>query len=89
MKTVCLVLVLLIAAAAHGRNLRSLSGSSGPLPRGGPRDPRIVGGQQAAPGQFPFQIAFLRDGEWFCGGSIYDEAIENYIKLQRIWELMF
>lgn len=36
-------------------------------------DERIVGGQLASSGQFPYQAAlFMSDGSksWFCGGSI-------------------
>ncbi|KAJ3649445.1 hypothetical protein Zmor_021187 [Zophobas morio] len=37
---------------------------------------RIINGDQAAQGQFPWQVALFfdsREGSWFCGGSIISE----------------
>ncbi|CAH1375489.1 unnamed protein product [Tenebrio molitor] len=37
---------------------------------------RIVGGQLASPGQFPWQVAIYKytaDGRYFCGGTLYNE----------------
>jgi secreted trypsin-like serine protease len=31
---------------------------------------RITGGNTAARGQFPWQIALIIDYAWFCGGSL-------------------
>jgi trypsin len=40
--------------------------------------PRIVGGEDAEPGQFPWQVSFQRGGfggyDHICGGSVYDET---------------
>jgi len=33
-------------------------------------EPRIIGGQPAAKGQFPYQAAIFLDGNNFCGGSL-------------------
>lgn len=33
---------------------------------------RIVGGEQATPHEFPFQITLLFNGQHICGGSIYN-----------------
>jgi secreted trypsin-like serine protease len=33
---------------------------------------RIVGGTEAEPHSFPWQVALFFDGGWFCGGSIID-----------------
>lgn len=37
------------------------------------RGGRIVGGQEAAAGQFPYQIYQYIDDMWICGGSIISE----------------
>jgi secreted trypsin-like serine protease len=35
-----------------------------------PIPPKVVGGEPAAPGQFPHQAAILIGGSTFCGGSL-------------------
>ncbi|KAJ3649451.1 hypothetical protein Zmor_021192 [Zophobas morio] len=35
--------------------------------------PRIINGEQAAEGQFPWQVGLNVNGFWFCGGSIISE----------------
>ena len=62
---------LLLIAVAHAGPLS--------LPRFNRGLNRIVGGQDAKPGQFPYQISF-QDNEYglhfhFCGGSIYSETV--------------
>ncbi|KAJ3649447.1 hypothetical protein Zmor_021189 [Zophobas morio] len=37
------------------------------------KGPRIINGEQAAEGQFPWQVGLYIDGMWFCGGSIISE----------------
>ena len=32
--------------------------------------PHIVGGSEAKPHQFPWQVGIFMDGSYFCGGSI-------------------
>lgn len=34
---------------------------------------RIVGGEDALPMEFPFMVAIFRDGQFHCGGSIFNE----------------
>nr|CAD7447017.1 unnamed protein product [Timema bartmani] len=34
------------------------------------KDPRIVGGQSAQPGEFPYQVSIRYNGNHMCGGSI-------------------
>ena len=36
-------------------------------------DDKIVGGQDAILGQFPWQVVFLHYGSVMCGGTIYNE----------------
>jgi secreted trypsin-like serine protease len=31
---------------------------------------RITGGSPAARGQFPWQVALIKDNDFFCGGSL-------------------
>ena len=35
--------------------------------------PHIVGGSEARPHQFPWQVGIFMDGAYFCGGSIICE----------------
>ena len=35
--------------------------------------PRIINGEQAAEGQFPWQVGLNVNDFWFCGGSIISE----------------
>jgi len=35
-------------------------------------NPHIVGGTEAVPGEFPWQVAITIDGLYFCGGSLID-----------------
>jgi hypothetical protein len=35
-------------------------------------NPLIIGGTQAARGDFPWQVALVVDSAWFCGGSLID-----------------
>ena len=37
-------------------------------------DDKIVGGQDAVLGQFPWQVLWLNLGNVYCGGSIYNET---------------
>ncbi|XP_026018390.1 serine protease 27-like [Astatotilapia calliptera] len=34
------------------------------------KNPRIVGGEDAAPGSWPWQVSLSKDGSFFCGGSL-------------------
>ena len=34
------------------------------------QDNRIIGGQDAVPGQFPWQVALVINNSGFCGGSL-------------------
>ncbi|KAF4526040.1 hypothetical protein B566_EDAN000834 [Ephemera danica] len=36
-------------------------------------DERIIGGELATPGQFPYQVALIIDGGVFCGGSLISD----------------
>ncbi|XP_028396414.1 MAM and LDL-receptor class A domain-containing protein 2-like [Dendronephthya gigantea] len=49
---------------------RPPSGSCGAKGRGLSDFPKIVGGQQAQPGEWPWQVALLRGSFPFCGGSL-------------------
>jgi len=44
-----------------------------PAKRLNPIRPLIVGGEEALPGERPFQILLQLDGQFLCGGSIYNE----------------
>jgi len=50
---------------------KAVCGEEGP-----PAKDRIVGGEEATPNQWPWQVALFVDDSWFCGGSILSE---NYI----------
>merc|ERR1712098_775943 len=43
---------------------------------GPPSKDRIVGGFEAEPNQWPWQVALFVDNAWFCGGSLISE---NYV----------
>ena len=49
---------------------RPPSGSCGEKGRGLSDLPKIVGGQEATPGEWPWQVALLRGTFPFCGGSL-------------------
>merc|ERR1712177_156322 len=52
-------------------DLKATCGIEGP-----PSKDRIVGGFEAEPNQWPWQVALFIDNAWFCGGSIISE---NYV----------
>ncbi|KAG7201683.1 hypothetical protein KM043_004411 [Ampulex compressa] len=65
----CLILVglaLLAAALAEYSNLADVPCGQGERIRAG----RIVGGQNAAPHEFPWLVSITRKGGHFCGGTI-------------------
>ena len=35
--------------------------------------PRIIGGDRASAGQFPWQVSVVIDGQSFCGGSLISQ----------------
>lgn len=42
------------------------------------RGGRIVGGDEAIPGQYPYQVAifiYVEEGAYFCGGSLVKENV--------------
>ncbi|XP_065336462.1 brachyurin-like [Cloeon dipterum] len=66
-----LLAVLAIAQAASVRQLKPLRLTKPVVNNAPPRvDFRIVGGQQATRGQFPYQVALDIDNSVFCGGSL-------------------
>lgn len=72
MKSALILLVLAAGAMAGKLTLPRLPLSV--LMRGGwpmVDDDRIVGGTQASPNEFPYQISLRRLGSHICGGSIY------------------
>merc|ERR1712193_162374 len=54
-------------------DLQSECGIEGP-----PSKDRIVGGFEAEPNQWPWQVALFVDNAWFCGGSLI--SFNDYIK---------
>merc|ERR1712112_506102 len=54
-------------------DLKETCGIEGPP---GKAEGRIVGGVEAEPNQWPWQVALFIDNAWFCGGSIISE---NYV----------
>jgi len=36
------------------------------------KDSRIIGGTSASSGEFPFAVALTRNGQIFCGGTVYE-----------------
>lgn len=50
------------------KSTRAVCGEEGP-----PAKDRIVGGEEAAPNQWPWMVAIIIDDSWFCGGSIISE----------------
>merc|ERR1712025_632062 len=52
-------------------DLKATCGIEGP-----PSKDRIVGGFEAEPNQWPWQVAMFVDNAWFCGGSLISE---NYV----------
>lgn len=40
------------------------------LPLKGEFPPRIFGGKESPPGSFPFLVAILKRGDYFCAGSL-------------------
>merc|ERR1711945_17438 len=52
-------------------DLQSECGIEGP-----PSKDRIVGGFEAEPNQWPWQVALFVDNAWFCGGALISE---NYV----------
>merc|ERR1711997_498249 len=56
---------------ASAYDLQSECGIEGP-----PSKDRIVGGFEAEPNQWPWQVALFIDNAWFCGGALISE---NYV----------
>merc|ERR1711936_845361 len=56
---------------ASAYNLADECGIEGP-----PSKDRIVGGFEAEPNQWPWQVALFIDNAWFCGGALISE---NYV----------
>lgn len=40
---------------------------------GSPVNPQIIGGSNAIPGQFPWQVSIIMDNTNFCGGSLISD----------------
>jgi len=59
MRTIGLFVLIVILGSSKGEN------SS---------DDKIVGGQDATKGQFPWQVLWKSGGKVYCGGTIYDES---------------
>ncbi len=45
--------------------------------------PHIVGGSEAKPHQFPWQVGIFMDGAYFCGGSVICEFISVMLREER------
>merc|ERR1712227_376855 len=56
---------------ASAYDLQSECGIEGP-----PAQDKIVGGFEAEPNQWPWQVALFIDNAWFCGGAL---SSENYV----------
>ena len=66
---------IFIVAHAQGTESASLSSISESLAQEPPppaRAPDIVGGEEAQPGAWPWQIGLSYDGDFFCGGVLID-----------------
>ena len=53
-------------------DLKATCGIEGP-PAKAQSEGKIVGGVEATPNQWPWQVALFVDDAWFCGGSLISE----------------
>merc|ERR1712183_673180 len=69
-----------VAAELRGRHFSNHKDKGTPRAEGGIEGPaykgKIVGGEEATPHTWPWQVALFIDNAWFCGGSIISE---NYV----------